>query len=194
MFEVVWTELNRACFLSWVFTSKFKVRFLHCDWHQGLSICSRHCISWTEKILIKIQHKVVTALLCILTLTLPMGKVGQFHQPYGAKRKCTSRHSLAPVNTVQFHQQNYTQLHHCAQVGNTLNFYAVRPTLYASKISVNLLAQKLHRKCWWNWPEGSISSISYWQHLNQKVYVKLTGTNGRAYSVDVEHFFYLFVK
>ncbi len=124
-------------FLSWVSTSKFKVRFLHCDWHQGLSICSRHCISWTEKILIKIHHKVVTALHCILTLTLPTW--GQFHQPNGAKCKCTSRHSLAPVSTVQFHQQNYTQLHHCAQIGNTLNFYAVRPTLCASKISVNLL-------------------------------------------------------
>ncbi len=53
---------------------------------------------------------------------------GQFHQPYAAKRKCVSRHSLVPVGAVQFHQQNYAQLHHCAQLENTLNFYAVCST------------------------------------------------------------------
>ncbi len=35
---------------------------------------------------------------------------GQFHQPYGAKRKCIDSHSLALVGAVQFHQQKYAQL------------------------------------------------------------------------------------
>ncbi len=33
-----------------------------------------------------------------------------------------------------------------------LNYYAVRPTPCTNKIGVNLLAQKLCAKCWWNWP------------------------------------------
>ncbi len=37
---------------------------------------------------------------------------GQFHQHFGAKRKCE----------VLFHQQNYAQLHHYAQLENKLNF------------------------------------------------------------------------
>ncbi len=57
----------------------------------------------------------------------------------------------APVGVVQFHQQNYAQLHHCAQVENTLSFYAECPTPYASKIYVNQLAKGLRVKCWWNW-------------------------------------------
>jgi hypothetical protein len=47
------------------------------------------------------------------------------------------------VGTVQFHLQNYTHLHHYAQQENILNFYTVRPALYANKFSINLLAQKL---------------------------------------------------
>jgi hypothetical protein len=46
---------------------------------------------------------------------------GQFHQPYGAERKCVGSHSLAPVGAVQFHQQNYAQLHHYAHLENTFN-------------------------------------------------------------------------
>jgi hypothetical protein len=45
-----------------------------------------------------------------------------------------------PVGAIQFHRQNYAQLHHYAQLENTLNFYAVRPMSCASKIGVNLLA------------------------------------------------------
>ncbi len=75
----------------------------------------------------------------------------QFHQPYGAKCKCASRHSLAPAVAIQFHKQNDAQLYHCAQLENTLNFYAVRPTPCDSKIGVNPLAQELFVKCWWNW-------------------------------------------
>ncbi len=44
---------------------------------------------------------------------------------------------------IQFHQQHYAQLHHYAQLENTLNFYAVRPMSFTSKIGVNLLAQKV---------------------------------------------------
>ncbi len=68
---------------------------------------------------------------------------GQFHQPFGAKRKCSGSHSLAPVGAVQFHQQNYAQLHHYAQLENTLNFYAVHPKPCTSEIGVNLLAQNI---------------------------------------------------
>ncbi len=73
---------------------------------------------------------------------------GQFHQPYVVKHKCTGSYSSAPVGAVQFHQQNYAQLHHYTQLENTLNFFAVPPIPCASKIGVNLLAQKLRVNCW----------------------------------------------
>ncbi len=66
--------------------------------------------------------------------------------------------SISPVCAVQFHQQNYAQLHHYAQLENTLNFYAVRTTSCVSKIGVNLLAPKLRVKCWWNWPHYSMKT------------------------------------
>ena len=47
---------------------------------------------------------------------------GQFHQPFGTKHKCAGSHSLAPVGAIQFHQQHYAELHHYAQLENTLNF------------------------------------------------------------------------
>jgi hypothetical protein len=70
---------------------------------------------------------------------------GQFHQSFCTKRKCAGSHFLAPVVNLLRHsvQQNYNQLYHYKQLENTLNFYAVRPVLYASKISVNLQVQKL---------------------------------------------------
>ncbi len=67
---------------------------------------------------------------------------GQFHQPYGTEHKCDGSHSSAPVSAIQLHQQNYAELHLYDQLENTLNFYAVRPALYANKFGVNLLAQK----------------------------------------------------
>ncbi len=93
--------------------------------------------------------------MCIQFFTSPLIVTrGQFHQPFGAKRKCTSSHSSAPICSINLHQQNYAQLH---QVENMLNLYAVRPMPCASKIFVNLLAQKLHVKCWWIWPQGDKS-------------------------------------
>jgi hypothetical protein len=73
---------------------------------------------------------------------------GQFHQHFGAKRKCAGSHSSALVGAVQFHQQNYAQLHDYPQLENTFNFYAVCPMLCASNIGVYLLVQKLCLKCW----------------------------------------------
>jgi hypothetical protein len=65
---------------------------------------------------------------------------GQFHQPNGTKRKCTSRHYLGHVSvtnkTTPFFCQ-YTELEFM------FNFNAVRFTLLASKIRVNLLVQNL---------------------------------------------------
>jgi hypothetical protein len=62
---------------------------------------------------------------------------GRFHQPFGANALVVI---LRRLGAVQFHQQNYAQLE------NTLNFYAVRRKPCASKIGVNLLAQKLRVK------------------------------------------------
>ncbi len=76
----------------------------------------------------------------------------QFHQPCGTKCKCYASHSLAPVGAVQFHQQKYVQLYLHAWLENKLNFYTVSFPLWASRVVVNLLAQKLQVKCWWNWP------------------------------------------
>ena len=50
-----------------------------------------------------------------------------------------------------FHQQNYAQLYQYAQLEVMPNFYKVRFTPCASKISLNLLAQKPLIECWWNW-------------------------------------------
>jgi len=41
----------------------------------------------------------------------------------------------------------------------TPNFYALRFTLYASKISINQLVEKLLLKCWWNWPSISANLL-----------------------------------
>jgi hypothetical protein len=74
-------------------------------------------------------------------------------EPPGTKERLpaqmhrTGSHSSVPVGAVQFHRQNYPQLHHSAQLENTLNFYAVRPVLYADKFSINLVVQKLLVKC-----------------------------------------------
>ena len=40
-----------------------------------------------------------------------------------------------------------------------LNFCAIHSTLYAWKISINPLAEKLFIKCWWNWQLGYL----FWQ-------------------------------
>ena len=68
---------------------------------------------------------------------------GQFHQPTGVKRKCAGAQHLAQKDAVQFHQQNCAQLYWSIELENPPNFYAVRSAPYASKLGVNLLAQKL---------------------------------------------------
>ncbi len=62
---------------------------------------------------------------------------GQFHQPSGAKHKCASSSSLAPVCAVQFHQQKYAQLYMSARLENTFNSYALCSAQYASKFSIS---------------------------------------------------------
>jgi hypothetical protein len=52
-------------------------------------------------------------------------------------------HRKAFFGAIELHQQNYAQLYWYAQLENTLNFYAVRYVLCASKIGFNLLAPKL---------------------------------------------------
>jgi hypothetical protein len=83
---------------------------------------------------------------------------GQFHQHFGAKLKCAGSHSLALVGAIEFHQQNYAPIHHYTTLENTLNFYPVCPTPCASKIGVNLLAQKLRLKCSWKLTPGLITN------------------------------------
>ncbi len=58
--------------------------------------------------------------------------------------KCAGRHSSALFSFTNKTAPNFTI---------APNFYAVRSTSCTSKIGVNLLAQKLHVKCWWNWPD-----------------------------------------
>ncbi len=50
---------------------------------------------------------------------------------------------------------------HYAQLENTLNFYIIRPALYANKFIVNLPEQKLSVECWWNWPFLTMSVYLY---------------------------------
>ena len=62
-----------------------------------------------------------------------------------------SANALAHKNdALLFHQQNCTQLYHHTQLEVTPNFYALCFTLCTRKIIVNLLAQKLLVKWWWN--------------------------------------------
>ena len=68
-----------------------------------------------------------------------------------------------------FHQQYYNQLFQFTQLEITPNFYAVRSTLWTSKISVNLLAQILLIDLWWNWHLRSISPMLYEQLLLAKI-------------------------
>ncbi len=68
-------------------------------------------------------------------------------QTNGTKSKWASSHSLAPVGAVQFHIQKYAQFYQYAWLENTLNFHTVCFTLYASRIGVILLEQKLPVKC-----------------------------------------------
>jgi hypothetical protein len=66
-------------------------------------------------------------------------------------------------STIQFHQQNYLQLCWYTQREFTLNFYPVCFTPCTSKIGINLLAQKLLIKCWWNWPLVSFTKFFWTQ-------------------------------
>ena len=77
---------------------------------------------------------------------------GQFHQPAGAKRKCAGRHHLAQKDAAQFHQQNCNQLYWCTDFEVMPNIYAVYPSLYTIKFSINLLAKKPLIKWLWYWP------------------------------------------
>ncbi len=71
-----------------------------------------------------------------------------FTNLFGPKRKCASSHSSA---LFCFTNKICKMLLVC-KAKYTLKFYTVRPMACASKIGINLLAQKLHIKCWWNWP------------------------------------------
>ena len=66
--------------------------------------------------------------------------MGQFHQPIGVKCKWAA---FGEKDAVQFHQQNCAKLYWSIELENLPNFYAVRSAPYASKLGVNLLAQKL---------------------------------------------------
>ena len=76
---------------------------------------------------------------------------GSISPALGVKRKCASRHHLAQIDAIQFHKENWAQLNWCIGLENTPNFHTVCSAPYASKFSVNLLAQKLLVKWWWNW-------------------------------------------
>ncbi len=62
----------------------------------------------------------------------------QFHQPYGAKRKCTSSHLLAPTSPLR-QTRKYAQLLRCT------------PWTISSALT-NPLKQKLPVERWWNRP------------------------------------------
>ena len=51
-------------------------------------------------------------------------------------------------DTIQFHHQNFTLLYMYTQLEVTHNVYALHSMLYASKMSVNLMAQNLLINCW----------------------------------------------
>ncbi len=75
---------------------------------------------------------------------------GQFHQPSGTKCKFVSSHSSVLAAIFLRHLVSPTKLRPTLplpykQLENTLNFYAKCPMLYASKIYINLLVQKLQK-------------------------------------------------
>jgi len=68
--------------------------------------------------------------------------------------------TVKPVLTLPLHStQSYAQLLR----------YSICSTPFPSKISVNLLLQKLSIECWWNWHLGSISSTFYSKLLCEQI-------------------------
>ncbi len=72
-------------------------------------------------------------------IIMPIVKCMQF-----PSRKCLSRHSSVPVGVVQFHQQNYAQLHHCAQLENMLNFCALRRSVWSKRSCLKTFWEKYY--------------------------------------------------
>ena len=83
---------------------------------------------------------------------------GEFHQPYGPKRKCAGSQSFAPAVSLLPLSVSPANLRPTlpvdwyTQLEVTPNFYAVCSVPYASKFIVNLLTQKLLIQWWWNRP------------------------------------------
>ncbi len=84
---------------------------------------------------------------------------GQFHQPFGAYRKCGDSHYLAQISFTNKIMPNST----CKQykiLCLIFKLYSLHSMQYVSKIIVNLLLQKLLFKWCWNWP----LVIHKWRH------------------------------
>ena len=67
--------------------------------------------------------------------------------------------SIGAGRCHSFSQKNYTQLQWWIGLEVTPNFYFVYSALYASKLSINLLDQRLLMNWWWNWPPEAILKI-----------------------------------
>ena len=67
----------------------------------------------------------------------------QFHQLFGIRRECAGRQHLAQKDVIQFHQQNWAQLHWCIGLEVRPNFHTAHSAPDASNFSINLLTQKL---------------------------------------------------
>jgi len=57
---------------------------------------------------------------------------------------------LQDVLWNQFHRQNFAKVYQYTQLEVMPNFYTLHSMLWASKISLNLRAQKLLLEWWWN--------------------------------------------
>ncbi len=77
--------------------------------------------------------------------TLPnlLGEIetrGQFNQLTGTKHKCTGARSLAQKMLFKINSHICAKLYQYTQLEIMPNFYTLRSTMHASKISENLLA------------------------------------------------------
>ncbi len=76
------------------------------------------------------------------------------HQAIGTNRKCSDTRRLSQSVSL-----TTTVTNQKTQLEIMPNFYALHYILFARKICINLLSEKLLVKCWWNWsPEVNLTN------------------------------------
>ena len=95
---------------------------------------------------------------------------GQFHQPFGPKRKCGGDQSLALKVSCTF--TNKIVANSSSELEVTSKCYEVYFLQCIINSRVNLLMRKLRIKCWWNWRLVSILKNSKYCKIKNTMFLK----------------------